>query len=134
MTKHRFLPLLLGLALAVSAGQALAAGDAGKGEKVFKKCKACHSLDAGKNKVGPSLAGIVGRKAGSAAKDKYSKSLKAAAAKGLTWDEASLDKYLANPKTYLREYLGNKKARSKMAFKLKKDGDRGNVIAFLAGK
>ncbi len=134
MTKQRFLPLLLGLALALSAGQALAAGDAGKGEKVFKKCKACHSLAGGKNKVGPSLAGIVGRKAGSAAKYKYSKSLKAAAAKGLTWDEASLGKYLANPKTYLREYLDDKKAKSKMAFKLRKDGDRDNVIAFLAGK
>ncbi len=134
MTRQRFLPLFLGLALAVSAGQALAAGDAGKGEKVFKKCKACHSLKAGKNKVGPSLAGIVGRKAGSAAKYKYSKSMKAAGAKGLTWDEESLEKYLANPKTYLRDYLGDKKAKSKMSFKLKKDGDRDNVVAFLKGK
>lgn len=134
MSRQRFLPLFLGLALAVSAGQALAAGDAGKGEKVFKKCKSCHSLDAGKNKVGPSLAGIVGRKAGSAPKYKYSKSMKAAGAKGLTWDEESLSKFIANPKNFLREYLGDKKAKSKMAFKLKKDGARDNVIAFLKGK
>ena len=134
MTRQRFLPLILGLALAVSAGQALAAGDAGKGEKVFKKCKACHSLDTGKNKVGPSLAGIVGRKAGTAAKYKYSKSMKAVAAKGLTWDEQNLNKYLANPKIFLRYYLGNKRARSKMSFKLKKDDDRENVVEFLKGK
>ena len=134
MSRQRFLPLFLGLALAVSAGQALAAGDAGKGEKVFKKCKACHSLDAGKNKVGPSLAGIVGRKAGGAAKYTYSKGMKAAAAKGLTWDEESLNKYISNPKNFLREYLGDKKAKSKMTFKLKKDGDRDNVVAFLKGK
>lgn len=134
MTRQRFLPLILGLALAVSAGQALADGDAGKGEKVFKKCKACHSLDEGKNKVGPSLAGIVGRKAGSAAKYKYSAGMKAAAAKGLTWDEESLEKFLANPNNYLRDYLGDKKAKSKMSFKLKKDADRDNVVAFLKGK
>ncbi len=134
MTRQRFLPLILGLALAVSAGQALASGDAGKGEKVFKKCKACHSLKAGKNKVGPSLAGIVGRKAGSASKYKYSKGMKAAAAKGLTWDEESLEKYIANPTNYLRDYLGDKKAKGKMSFKLKKDGDRDNVVAFLKGK
>ena len=134
MIKNRILPLVIGLTLAFSAGQALAAGDAGKGEKVFKKCKACHSLDAGKNKVGPSLAGIVGRKAGAAAKYKYSKGMKAAAAKGLTWDEESLDKYLVNPNNFLRDFLGDKKAKSKMSFKLKKDGDRDNLVAFLKGK
>ena len=56
------------------------------------------------------------------------------AAKGLTWDEESLNKYVADPKNFLRDYLDDKKARSKMSFKLKKDGDRENVIAFLKGK
>ena len=62
--------MIVGLATAIgfaaSAAQAqMPAGDAAKGEQVFKKCAACHSAEAGVNKVGPSLHGVVGRKAGS---------------------------------------------------------------------
>lgn len=138
MMRNRILPLAAGLAMAfaltLGAGQALAAGDAAKGEKVFKKCKACHSIAAGKNKVGPSLAGVVGRKAGSAAKYKYSKSMKAAGEKGLVWDEASIAEFIGNPSKFLKEYLGDKKARSKMALKLRKQADRDNVISYLKTK
>jgi cytochrome c len=97
------------------------AGDAAKGKKVFAKCMACHTLEAGKNKVGPSLHGVVGRKSGSIEGFSYSDAMKNA---NLTWDEATLDKYLTNPKA---EVPGNK-----MAFPgLPKAEDRANVIAYL---
>ncbi len=134
MIRTTLFALTAGLAMALATAPALAAGDAAKGEKVFKKCKACHSLKAGKNKVGPSLAGVVGRKAGSAAKYKFSKSMKAAGAKGLVWNDETLDGYLKNPTKVLRSYLDDSKAKSKMSLKLKKGADRENVAAFLQGK
>ncbi len=134
MIRTTLFALTAGLAMALATAPALAAGDAAKGEKVFKKCKACHSLKAGKNKVGPSLAGVVGRKAGAAAKYKYSKSMKAAGAKGLVWNDETLDGYLKNPTKFLRSYLDDSKAKSKMALKLKKEDDRENIAAFLQGK
>ena len=63
------------IALALASGAAGAA-DAKKGKKVFNKCKACHTMKAGKNKIGPSLHGIMGRKAASVPKFKYSKAMK----------------------------------------------------------
>jgi cytochrome c len=109
------------IALSALATPASAEGDAGKGEKIFARCKACHTVEAGKNKVGPSLAGVVGRHAGAIADFKYSDAMHSA---GVTWDEASLDKYLADPKGFVP---GNK-----MAFPgLKNEQDRQDVIAYL---
>ncbi len=120
-------------------GIAMADGDVKKGEKVFKKCKACHTVEqGGKKKVGPNLFGIVGKKAGQFDGFKYGKLLLAAAEKGLVWDEATLDKYLdkkgANTtlKAFVKDNGGEPKGRSKMAFVgLKKEKDRKNVIAYL---
>ena len=75
------------------------AGDAAAGEKVFKKCKACHYVDRKKNKSGPHLVNIVGRAAGAVEKFKYSKSM---AGSCLVWDEATLTGFLAKPKKYLK--------------------------------
>jgi nitrite reductase (NO-forming) len=98
-------------------------GDAGAGRQVFKKCQACHSLEAGKTILGPSLAGIVGRKSASDANFNYSPAMKQA---GLTWDPPTLDAYLADP---AKVVPGNH-----MPFPgLKTDHDRDDVIAFLAG-
>ena len=70
-----------------------------EGEKVFKKyCSACHTVEAGKNKVGPSLAGIVGRKAGSVPGFTYSEANKTS---GVEWDAAKLDDYLTDPKKFM---------------------------------
>jgi len=69
-------------------------GDAGAGRQVFKKCQACHSLEPGKTILGPSLAGIVGRKSASDANCIYSPALKQA---GFTWSLAILDAYLGDP-------------------------------------
>ncbi len=102
------------------------AQDAAAGEKVFAKCKACHVVEDDKNKIGPSLKGVVGRKAGVHEGFKYSKAMHEAGEKGLVWDDASIDEYLLNPKEFLK---GNK-----MAFAgLKKDDERANIIAYLKG-
>ncbi|HTH16096.1 MAG TPA: cytochrome c family protein [Magnetospirillum sp.] len=97
-------------------------GDAAAGEKVFNQCKACHTVQAGQNRVGPSLHGVVGRKAGTAEGFSYSPAMKGA---NFTWTPENLDKYLADPKAVV--------AGNKMAFPgLKKPEDRANVIAYLA--
>ena len=78
----------------------------------------------GKHRVGPKLFGVVGRKAGSTDFKKY-KGMKGA---DWTWDEALLDGYLKDPKAFSKKRTGKKSA---MVFKLKKAGDRANVIAYL---
>jgi len=109
--------MMIGAALLVAPGMVLAA-DA---PAAFTQCKACHSVEAGKNGVGPSLAGVYGRKAGTLAGFKYSEPhLKS----GLTWDEPTLTKYLASPKDVIP---GNK-----MVFAgLKDSADVAAVIAYL---
>ncbi len=103
------------------AGSALADGDAAKGEKVFAKCKACHAVEAGKNKVGPSLAGLFGRTAGTSAGYNYSDAMKSS---GIVWSDETLHKYLEKPKDMV--------AGTKMAFPgLKAVQDRDDVIAYL---
>jgi nitrite reductase (NO-forming) len=105
------------------AAQTLAAtaGDAAQGRQVFKKCQACHSIEPGKNMLGPSLAGVVGRKSGSETGYNYSQAMKQS---NLVWDPATLDAYLADPQ---KEVPGNK-----MPFPgLKTPNDRNDVIAFL---
>ena len=125
MSIRQILAFGLVISAILFAGSPVAAADADKGKKVFKKCKACHSVKAGKDKIGPSLAGVVGRKAGSAAGYKKYKGMKDA---DWTWDEATLMVYLENPKKFVKS-KGRKK--TSMAFKLKKQADRENVIEFL---
>ncbi|MCL4152712.1 UNVERIFIED_CONTAM: hypothetical protein GTU68_044220 [Idotea baltica] len=98
---------------------------AAKGEKVFKKCKACHQVgDGAKNRVGPILTNIVGQAAGVVEGFKYSKPLKKAADGGLVWNEEELAAFLAKPKAYMKG--------TKMSFAgLKKEEDRANLIAYL---
>jgi len=82
-------------ALASYSNLGHAAGDATRGQKYFQtQCTACHSVNTGQSGVGPSLRGVVGRKAGSLADFAFTPALKAAA---VTWDEKSLDEFLANP-------------------------------------
>lgn len=121
-------------AVILPAGTALADGDVAAGEKVFKKCVSCHTVEAGKTKAtGPNLLGVVGRKAGTA-DYKYSDALVAAGEGGLVWTPETLDDYIEDPKEYLAEQLGleKSKVKNKMAFKLKKEDQRADVIAYLA--
>lgn len=101
--------------------QTAAAGDPAAGAKIFNQCKACHTLEEGKHRVGPSLHGVVGRKAGGAEGFKYSDAMLKS---GIEWTPENLDKYLADPRGFIP---GNK-----MAFAgVKKPEDRQNVIAYL---
>ena len=112
-------------------------GDAAAGEKTFSKCKSCHMIvsDAGDEiqkggKVGPNLYGVIGRQAGSVDGFKYGDDLVKAGEAGLVWDAANLVEYSADPRAFLRAYLDDSKAKSKMAYKLKKGGE--DVAAYLA--
>jgi cytochrome c len=121
--------IILGLAafgaLCAVSGAANAQGDVAKGENSFKKCKICHQVgDTAKNGVGPQLNGIVGRKAGTAEGFAYSPAMKAEGEKGLVWDDASLAKYIENPKDFVPQ--------NKMAFVgIKQEAERADVIAYL---
>jgi nitrite reductase (NO-forming) len=100
-----------------------AMGDAAAGRLVFRKCQACHSIEPGKNMLGPSLAGVIGRKAGTEAGYNYSPAMKSA---DIVWNPQTLDQYLDDP---AKVVPGNK-----MPFPgLKTDHDRADVIAYLAG-
>jgi len=99
----------------------VAAADIAEGEKLFKKCKACHAVEPGKNRTGPSLYGVVGRAVGSVEGFKYSGSLVAVAQ---SWDAEELNGFLENPKTFA--------PGTKMKYKgLKNIEDRANLIAWL---
>jgi nitrite reductase (NO-forming) len=116
-----------GMAAATAQPASVAApingGDAAAGRLVFRKCQACHSMEPGKTILGPSLAGIVGRRAGSEPGYSYSPAMKEA---NIVWDAKSLDAYLSDPQKFVP---GNK-----MPFPgLKTDNDRADVIAFFAG-
>jgi len=85
------------------AGPVLADGGGTEGKKIYaKKCKVCHSIKAGQNKMGPSLDGIFGKKAGSTGFRKY-KGLKGS---DIVWNEENLDKFLADPKKFLGKKTG----------------------------
>ena len=113
------------LATTLFSGEVLAA-DPEAGKTVFRKCMACHSPEAGVNKIGPSLFGVVGRTPGtleSFAK-RYSPAMKAFGTDGAVWDEATLDAYLTSPRTTI--------PKNRMGFPGMKDAtQRENVIAYL---
>ena len=115
------LVLPVGLLLGSGLARGLEAGDPAHGKKVFAKCQACHSLDAGVNKIGPSLHDIVGRASAAEAEFKYSDAMKNA---HLDWTPETLDQYLLNPRKMV--------PGTKMAFPgLPKEKDRADVIAYL---
>ena len=100
----------------------IAMGDIATGEKVFKKCAACHSIvKGGKNNIGPALYNVVGRDVGAVDDYKYSKAL---AAYGKAWTFEELNGYLLKPAKWIKG--------TKMAFAgLRKEKDRASVILYL---
>lgn len=105
---------------------ALASGDAAAGEKIFKKCKACHTIGEGaKSRVGPPLNNIVGAELGSFEGFKYSKGMVAMAEEDTVWTIENLTAFLTKPRDFV--------AKTKMSFGgLKSEEDRANLIAYLA--
>ena len=103
----------------------LAMGDLGHGEKVFKKCSACHQIaSGGKNMIGPNLWSVIGRTAGSVSDYKYSKAM---VAYGKEWSFEEMNSYLIKPQAYVKG--------TKMAFAgLRKEKDRASVILFMNSK
>lgn len=112
------------LAALTAAGAAQAAGpagDAARGKTVFARCAACHDLNTGAVRMGPSLKGVIGRKAGSVANFGYSAGMKG---KGVTWGPDTLDAFLTAPMKYV--------PGTRMAFPgLSNAQDRADVIAYL---
>ena len=113
--------VIAGLLFAGSATAASAADTAG-GQQIFKaQCGICHLVAAGVNSIGPTLFGVVGRSAGGVPGFQYTADQKKL---GVTWDAATLDKYLTNPRAMVPDttmiYAG-----------LKDDADRTNLIAYL---
>ena len=103
----------------------LALGDLGHGEKVFKKCSACHMIaSGGKNMIGPNLWSVIGRTAGSVSDYKYSKAM---VAYGKEWTFEEMNGFLIKPASYIKG--------TKMAFAgLRKEKDRASVILYLNSK
>lgn len=119
---HRWVGIACGAVVLAWATFAHAAGDAAAGEAIFKRtCAVCHTTEEGKNKLGPSLHGVVGRHSASLQGYSYSDAMKKA---DKTWDDQTLNTYLTNP----RELVPG----TKMIFVgLKSEEERQNVIAFL---
>jgi len=128
--------ILAGIAAGLLAAPAVA-GDAAAGEKIFMKCKACHSIIAPDGtaiqkggRTGPNLFGVIGRPVASEPGFDYGNSIKAAGATGAVWDEASLATYVADPTAWLKQVTGDDSAKTKMTFKLPEGG--ADVAAYLA--
>jgi len=118
----RFPNLILGLVASLVLGPNPApAADIEAGKVAFKKCALCHTTESGKNKIGPSLFGIVGRKSGSVDNFSYSEAMKNF---DHTWDAETLDTYLADPRAVV--------PGTKMIFPgIKDKTGRDDVIAYL---
>ena len=113
--------VIFSIAIAIDIANA---ADPVNGKKVFKKCVTCHSLQEGKNKIGPSLYNLLDRKIGSVEGYKYSKAMKNSS---VVWDEESLDKFLTKPRKFI--------PKTKMSFRgIKNKSLRDDLISFLKQK
>lgn len=121
----KFLAAVLATFVVAAPVAAMAAdGDVKKGKKVFRKCKACHVVKKEKNRVGPHLVGIIGRKAGAVEDFKYSAALKTKAGEGLEWTDENFLAFVTKPKEFL--------PGTKMAYPgLKKEDQRVDLLAYL---
>ncbi len=114
-------------------------GDADAGAEAFSKCQSCHvvvddegnTLAGRSGKSGPNLYGIVGRAAGTVEDYRYGKSLVEAGEAGLVWDGEAFVAYVQDPKGFLQTFLDDKKARSKMSYRLRDETEALNLYAFL---
>lgn len=113
--------LICAFAMMAAASAARADGDATRGEKKFEECASCHAITEGQSGVGPSLHGIIGRKAGQVADFRYSAPMKRS---GITWTAKTLDEFIADPQKVV--------AGNRMPYAgLPEAGDRADLLAYL---
>jgi len=128
MNKTKIIAFGIALAIAATSGTAMAAKS---GKKLFKrKCATCHSVEPGVNKIGPSLAGVVGSKAGTAPGYTKYKAMKGAT---FTWDEEKISAWITNQKVFLKankDIVGGQ--RTAMSAKIKRPKERAAIIKYLS--
>ena len=111
------------VALLLGPATAALAADPAAGQKIFKtQCGICHAVEAGRNGIGPTLFGVVGRRSGSVPGFNYTADHKKL---DVTWDAATLDKYLANPRAMVPD-------TSMIYAGLKDDAERADLVVYLA--
>lgn len=113
--------VVIAAALLVGTAAANADGDAGRGEKKFEDCVACHSLDRNVHNVGPSLYGVFDRKAGGAEEFRYSPAMKRS---GIVWTPQTVDTFIADPQAAVP---ANRMPYAGMT----SESDRADLIAYL---
>ncbi|HEX6979237.1 MAG TPA: cytochrome c family protein [Alphaproteobacteria bacterium] len=118
-------PVVVALMLALGGAPAASAGDPARGQKLFERCAACHSVDPAQRQLpGPNLHGVVDRPAATSPDFDYSPSMVAAGRAGLVWTEQALDAFLADSETYVPgNWMG--------LMRISDAGDRDDLIAFL---
>lgn len=126
-------------ALIVLSSPVIAEGNAEDGERAFaRQCVSCHKIAdgdnviAGRGKTGPNLFGIAGQALGTVEGFNYGDGIVAAGAAGEIWSEATFVPYVQDPTDWLREATGDRRARSKMSFKVRSEEDAANLWAYLA--
>lgn len=113
--------LILALAIACSTAAAVRAQEADEGERLFRqRCASCHTIQAGQNRIGPHLARLAGRQAGSVEGARYSPALRGA---GFAWDEATLDRFITNPRATV--------PGTTMTSSVPNEAQRRSIVAFL---
>lgn len=125
MSVALFVKMTLAASIAAGASFANEIGDIEAGKKLFSQCKGCHQIGTGaKDRIGPHMNGIFGRRAGAHDGFKYSKSMQRAGTDGLTWTAETLDAYIENPRALV--------SKTRMSFRGMKDAtDRANLLAYL---
>jgi cytochrome c len=115
------LAAILALAVAGASAMPAAAADPARGERLWRKCASCHTLEAnGRNRAGPRLHGVFGRAAGSVPDYRYSEALKKS---GIVWTAETLDAYIKDSEGFV--------PGTKMYGGLTQDADRADLLAFL---
>lgn len=103
-----------------ASSQEAGVGDAERGERVFRRCSACHTFNPDQRRPGPHLVGVIGRTAGTVEGFRYSDAM---IESGIVWDDASLRKYLENPRAVV--------PGGRMVFRLRRAQEIEDVIAYL---
>ena len=128
---NRYILGAIGLGcVSLLGGPLQADGDPAAGEKAFRQCSACHTLD-GSNRVGPTLLGVIGRTAGTVDGFRYSDTYVAAGEAGVVWDSETIFTYLEDPNAFLKQATGSDRVKTRMPNKYPDEQLRLDIVAYL---